>query len=78
MFQEEATETADLLDVKDKESDGAKISDLGDWQNDGVIDRNRGMWRRSWLPAELRSWEEKQVEMQRLKYQAEIQKRGQE
>lgn len=55
-----------------------KILDLGDGHNDGVMERNRDAWRRSWLPVELRSWDGRQVEMQQLKYEAEIQKRGQE
>lgn len=80
-FQEEATETCDLLDVEEKKErvrDDARVSDLGGWKSDGVIDRNRGMWRRSWLPGRLRSWEEKQVGMQQLKYETQFQERGQE
>ena len=83
VFQEEATGTIDQLDVKEKKEgegvrDDAPVSDLASWKSDGVIDRNRGMWRRSWLPVKLRSWEEKQVGMQRLKYEAQFQKKGQE
>lgn len=59
----------------------AQASDLGDWKKDGVNDRNReaGGWGgEAGFLLSSRSWEEKQVEMQQLKYETEIQKRGRE
>lgn len=55
MFREEATEIDDPADVEERERvrDDAKIADLGDWKNDGVTDRNRDVWKKSWLPVEF-------------------------
>ena len=41
MFQEEATETGEVEEKKERVRDDAKVSDLDDWKKDGVIDRNR-------------------------------------
>lgn len=79
MFQEEATETGEVEEKKERVRDDAKVSDLDNWKKDGVIDRNRdvGGGEAGFLLSS-RSWEEKPVEMQRLKYETEIRKRGHE
>ena len=53
MFQEEATETGEVEEKKERVRDDAKVSDLDDWKKDGVTDRNRDAWGRRWLPVEF-------------------------
>ena len=52
LSQEEATEAGGVEEKEERVRGDAKVSDLGDWKSDGVIDRNRDMSGRSWLPAE--------------------------